>query len=363
MKTILILLLLVNCLYAYANFLSFMDYMILYNKTYKSSELINRYNIYIENTNTIQYLNSVSKYSVYKSNKFSDLSYDEFKRLSGALEPEPKYVTKSTITNIDYTNISDSIDWRERGYVTRIKNQGTCGVCYIFSAISNFETQFAIKYSKLYTFSEQEVLDCYSGATCDGGYISDVFNFLSIDGSCYLTDYSNTYGGLPYYGYKRDCKDKKCVKIAKTEGYDNGNGELFILSLLQKGSASVYINSDLLRSYSSGIISEPCNTSVDHAVVIVGYGTYNYTGKNIKYWIARNSWGDDWGENGYFRIIRGENECGIEKYALQSKVVKLSDLTPSKSIFMILTITLACLSFVLILVLLILCIKKYRSNN
>jgi C1A family cysteine protease len=81
--------------------------------------------------------------------------------------------------------------------------------------------------------------------------------------------------------------------------------------LMANGPVHAALNADQLQSYTSGIFdSSDCSTQINHSITIVGWGIEN----GVKYWIIKNSWGTDWGENGYFRIRRGVNMCGIKYF-------------------------------------------------
>lgn len=212
-----------------------------------------------------------------------------------------------------------------------MRNQGSCGSCYAFAFITLLEAQQAFYFRTISSLSEQQLVDCSTSDNgCSGGYFTNTFSYFS----------KNLWrsNGATAYPYKQ--KMNKC--IFKNVG---GGGPTFPPLVYQRvsandpvsmqqalvdygplwvsmfaGDSTTFINNLILRlftSYSSGILQPAgCPTllsTTNHAVVIVGYGVDDKTG--IPFWKVRNSWGSRWGEQGYFRIIRGINMCGIESGA------------------------------------------------
>ena len=177
-------------------------------------------------------------------------------------------------------------------------------------------------------FSEQFIIDCdTSDSGCNGGLMEYTFTWLKkIDCLILEEDY-------PYYGYIRNCNiDRtKCVDM-KITGYKKLGSSFSTWSpvdedeikefLYQNGPLAIALNADLLQTYSSGILdatASKCPTSgINHAVLLVGYGTDSTTG--LDYWLIKNSWGKSWGENGYFRIRRGNGTCGVNCYITTATV-------------------------------------------
>jgi cathepsin F len=208
-----------------------------------------------------------------------------------------------------------SFDWRERGALTPIRQQLWCGACYAFSAASNVESQYFIKYGRLVELSEQQIMNCNSyGAGCSGGNIYLTFKFLS------------RYHGLGlrsstrYIARKEACYMTTPVAKVKDVLTAGTKDEHYIASMLvNRGPLSIAINAHLFKYYRGGIMSYSnavCNPmALNHAVNIVGYGT-SRTG--IKYWIVRNTWGPTFGEKGYLRVAWGT--CGVNQYVMTSVI-------------------------------------------
>ncbi len=209
-------------------------------------------------------------------------------------------------------------DWRSKGVVTRVKHQGRCGGCWAFSAAAVIEGQYARKYKKLRSFSEQQMIDCsYYDNGCNGGLMHTAFNYVRRAGGLMKR---STY---PYLGYRGVCKFRSDKVVARVRGYTSAGttNENTIKAFLYKtGPLAITINARNLQYYKRGVYNVPyrkCPYAPDHGVVLVGYGT---TSKGMPYWIIKNSWGPKWGENGYFRIRRGKGLCGVNRYVYSAKL-------------------------------------------
>lgn len=204
--------------------------------------------------------------------------------------------------------IPSSLDWRARGAVTGVKNQGSCGSCWAFTTIANLEGLYALRTGRKIQFSEQQLMDCdYTNNGCNGGAIINAMNYIrSAGGVVPMYNY-------PYRGYRGYCRYGG-AKYARIRGYTSpGMNENSILNMLySRGPLAAAMNANTLYSYRGGIVgpSYRCNPyALNHGVTIVGYGSYS----GVHYWIVKNSWGSNWGERGYFRIRRGVGACGINR--------------------------------------------------
>lgn len=203
--------------------------------------------------------------------------------------------------------VPTTLDWREKGIVAPIKNQEECGCCYAFSAISALESRNAQKTGKLVKLSEQNMVDCSGSSGCNGGWPNASFQYI-ID-----NEGVNTEEAYPYKAKRGDCKFNPSAVGATVKEYvkiETGN-ESDLLDAVADGPVSVALRGvdSVLGFYAKGIFDRPCTKYdiIDHAMTVVGYGSEN--GKD--YWIVRNSWGPEKGEDGYVRFARGKNLCGI----------------------------------------------------
>lgn len=167
---------------------------------------------------------------------------------------------------------------------------------------------------KLISLSEQELVDCDTNGVdqgCEGGLMDDAFKYIIKNHG--LTTEDN----YPYFGTNSTCDTKEAANhAASIKGYEDVpvNSEEALLKAVANQPVSVAIDAGSLtfQFYSSGVFTGPCNTNLDHGVTIVGYGVSD---DGIKYWLVKNSWGEQWGEQGYVRMQRDvaakEGICGI----------------------------------------------------
>jgi len=212
----------------------------------------------------------------------------------------------------DVSTLSSSVDWRQSGAVTAVKDQGQCGSCWSFSATGAMEGANKIKTGKLVSLSEQHFVDCDNNGDhgCNGGLMDNAFAWAKSNGGvCSESDYS-------YNAKKGDCQDKTCgTHYAQPSSYTDvqKNSESALMSALEKQPVSVAIEADqsTFQLYKSGVLTAACGTNLDHGVLAVGYGTDN----GVNYWTVKNSWGPNWGEGGYIRLSRDvsqrQGQCGI----------------------------------------------------
>ena len=227
-----------------------------------------------------------------------------------------KTTTTTTIASATYPGIQ--LNWASLGYVTPVKNQGQCGSCWAFSATGALEGQMFKFYNgtvPVTSLSEQNLVDCTYPIGCNGGWMATAWAQITNEGGI---EGSVTY---PYTAGNYTCRFNVNNSIADDSGtaYLPGGDEVALLSALQTvGPISVGIDAShtSFSAYRGGIYSEPlCATNqvINHAVLIVGYGSYN----GVDYWLVKNSWGTTWGIKGYMMIARNAgNMCGIASYAM-----------------------------------------------
>lgn len=290
---------------------SFIAWMRNTNNFYIGSEYQFRLGIYLSHKQYVQNHNSnPNKMFTIAMNKFSALTPSEYKSLLG-FRASLSSNFKLYKSRQKAAPNSEELDWRTKGAVNAIKDQGSCGSCWAFSAIQNCESSEFLKYEKLYRFSEQSLVDCVTAdAGCDGGLPSDAFTYIieECDGKVMLED------DYPYLAVADTCKfdlRKAIGHFTKYIEIKKGSESDLAEKCQLYGPLSIGIDASPLsfQLYNGGIYNEQKCSSVflDHGVGLVGYGADD----TIKYWIVRNSWGTGWGENGYIRIIRGSNKCGV----------------------------------------------------
>tara|TARA_X000000950_G_C13846678_1_gene632671 strand:- start:591 stop:1622 length:1032 start_codon:yes stop_codon:yes gene_type:complete len=296
-------------------FHKFVNFKNKYNKDYKTyDEIFNSYYNFVDNYNFIKNYNSTTH--TLEMNEYSDMSSDQFvnlKRLSKIFKLQSLKATRCNEFTSTTNSLPESIDWREKA-VTSVKDQGQCGSCWSFSSAGAMEGAHAVATGELLDISEQQLMDCswkYGDFGCSGGLMDNAFEYAIDNGMCLEKD-------VPYLGENKKCNEMPTCNIVAyfSSCFDvTPNDQVHLKEAVSFQPVSVAIEADtrVFQFYSSGIIdSSDCGTQLDHGVLIVGYGEDN----GNKYWIVKNSWGSDWGEDGYVRIARSENSndpgiCGI----------------------------------------------------
>ncbi|KAG8563523.1 hypothetical protein GDO81_016114 [Engystomops pustulosus] len=288
----------------------FKDFVNTYNKKYKDDEeALMRLQIFSQNLLKAKEIQEKDQGTAeYGVTKFSDLTEEEFRTLylNPLLSSQPTRPMKMAVMPTDPSPAQ--WDWREHGAVTEVKNQGMCGSCWAFSVTGNIEGQWFLKKGSLVSLSEQELVDCDGvDKACGGGLPSNAYEAIEkLGGLESEQDYS-------YLGHKERCS----FSTTKVSAYINSSVEIpkdetqIAAWLAEKGPISIALNAFAMQFYRKGI-SHPfrifCNPwMIDHAVLLVGYGDRN--GK--PFWAIKNSWGKDWGEEGYYYLYRGTGACGM----------------------------------------------------
>ncbi|KAI4333860.1 hypothetical protein L6164_018617 [Bauhinia variegata] len=293
------------------------QWMARYGIVYRDSqEKEKRFNIFKANVENIEAFNNAGD-KPYKLavNKFADLTNEEFVATRNRFKGHMcSTITKTSTFKYENVNaVPSTVDWRKQGAVTPIKDQGQCGCCWAFSAVAATEGITKLTTGKLISLSEQELVDCDKKSVdqgCEGGLMDDAFKFIIQNKGI------NTEANYPYQGVDGTCNANKEANIAATiKGYEDvpANDEQALQKAVANQPISVAIDasgSDF-QFYSSGVFTGSCGTELDHGVTAVGYGESNGT----KYWLVKNSWGTQWGEQGYIRMQKDvdakQGLCGI----------------------------------------------------
>jgi cathepsin L len=257
---------------------------------------------------------STFKENVNKFTALTDVEMNKFKGYNRAQARAMKTLW-STATPVNSTGYPASLDWRTKGAVTKIKNQESCGSCWAFASTETIESHVQIATGKLLDLSPQQITACtpnpdQCGGTggCSGATAELAFDYISKNGGlATAADYPYTAGG----GNTGSCL-KKPLAATVTGFTKNKENDLDgLMAAVQLGPVSISVDASW-GAYSEGIF-DGCskNAIIDHAVQLVGYGEDN----GNKYWIVRNSWGEDWGEGGYIRLKRFDSSdahCGTD---------------------------------------------------
>ncbi|TVU28238.1 hypothetical protein EJB05_19747, partial [Eragrostis curvula] len=305
----------------------FTSWSVKHSKIYTSpKEKVKRYDIFKQNLMHIAETNRKNGSYWLGLNQFADMDHEEFKANHLGLKPglSKMAARPHTPTMFRYENAVNlpwAVDWRYKGAVTPVKNQGKCGSCWAFSTVAAVEGINKIVTGKLVSLSEQELMDC--DTTFDhgcGGGIMD-FAFAYIMGNQGI----HTEEDYPYLMEEGYCKEKQPhSRVITIDGYEDvpENSEMSLLKALahQPISVGVAAGSKDFQFYKGGVFDGACGVELDHALTAVGYGS-SY-GQN--YITMKNSWGKSWGDQGYMRIKMGtgkpEGVCDI--YTMASYPVK-----------------------------------------
>jgi cathepsin L len=234
-----------------------------------------------------------------------------------------------------------SVDWRTKGVVTPVKNQGGCGSCWAFASTAVLESHIALQTGVLYELSEQELVSCSENPNhcggdggCTGATAEIAFDFVVQNGI--VEEWA--FGYQEAHGADIECTlldDKKedgasssaFIKgsVASIEGYftlPSNNYTVVMNTIAKLGPVTVSVACLPWHLYEGGVFYAPMNdphsADVNHLVVLNGYGTDEETGED--YWLIRNSWGPRWGEGGYIRLRRTDpstlddpsTDCGMD---------------------------------------------------
>jgi C1A family cysteine protease len=284
----------------------FERFQVKFNKTYSSDEeTYYRMGVFASNLEKISSLNQEPGGATFGITMFTDLTVEEFRK------SKMGYVKReSDVFDLDRIDLPEatagSVDWRGKGVLTPVKAQGNCGSCWAFSATEAVESFAKLAGNPLQELSPQQTVSCDKrDGACQGGDTSTAYQYMIGAGGL------ESVRSYPYTSGKTDrrgrCDFQKSDVVQQVRGYQKvSRGESNLASALQnKGPVSICLAAENWQNYHGGVMtkSQCGGGQTDHCVQAVGYTS--------DYWIVRNQWSTDWGEDGFIRIARGSDACRV----------------------------------------------------
>jgi len=268
-----------------------------FQKKYASKDQDYRMSVFFMNYKKIQkHMGNTKRTFDMDFNQFMDLTTAEFKKFYTGF-------TKKTVRkDVPVSgSVAATVDWRTKGAVTPVKDQGQCGSCWAFSTTGGLEGFHFLKTGTLTSYSEQQLVDCsgdFGNQGCNGGLMDQAFQYVEKNGI-------TTEDKYQYVAYDESCKTTSGeYKITQYQDVPQGDANALVTAVNQQ-PISVAVDAENWQFYSGGVFSD-CSDNLDHGVLLVGY-----TADAL---LVKNSWGASWGENGYIRLAKG-NTCGIANAA------------------------------------------------
>lgn len=314
-----------------------------YNKNYTRDEEQRRFDIFVANKRHVERHNTkASSLSFTQAlNSLSDLTTEEinrsrngfrldlfpFKDISEDSENNNNTNKPATSTLNPLAFLSSlsratpaSLDWRQHGRVSPVRDQGSCGSCWAFATTGALESQIVARNKSLIHLSEQNLIDCsraYGNHGCDGGLPTHALRYIHWNG----IESARTY---PYAAKDNECKFKQSRSMLRTRNpivlpHNDENYLRRALAAVGPLPVAIDASAKTFHLYKSGVYDDlnACSNPINHALLLIGYGRQ----QNLDYWLLKNSWSREWGDDGYMKILRNKNACGIASFAVLPLVI------------------------------------------
>ena len=285
-------------------------------------EVAKRFKVFSDNLDYIREVNAQKKSFYLGLTGLTDLTVEEYKQkyLNPSLKTQLRQSRKN-LSAFSHANVTagSSVDWRQKGAVTPVKNQQQCGSCWAFSSTGSMEGINFIETGKLISLSEQQLVDCDKvDMGCNGGIMDNAFKYVMSNGGI------DTEDDYAYTAQTGTCNtEKQSHHVVTISGYEdvpvNSKDDLQKAITAQPVSIAIEADHASFQNYAGGVFSADCGNQLDHGVLAVGYDT---TGDE-PFWIVKNSWGSSWGMEGYIKLSMtagGETgQCGILEHPVYPK--------------------------------------------
>lgn len=307
---------------------TFEQYVKDFHRTYTGAELALRRTLFEGRLQDIMAHNTNPSFTWKQGvNHLSDRTEAELKSLRGynkgvgysMRQMRPAAMSGEHQPTVHPSQLPTDVDWRKSNIVSPVKNQGECGSCWTFASAEAVESHAAKKTGELAVLSEQQILDCtpnpkHCGGTggCQGGTAELAFGRINEIGGL---SSEWTYSYKSFHGQNFQCQFNTTmtppqVKVASYKRIPTNQYAPLMEAVATQGPIAISVDASAWSHYETGVFNgcNQTNPDIDHAVLLVGYGTDTQLGD---YWLVRNSWSPTWGEEGYIRVYRSSvQRCG-----------------------------------------------------
>lgn len=288
---------------------AFKEWKAAHGKSYSSmEEEMFRMKVFLETKAFVEMENRIQTRVQHALNQFSDLTKEEF--VATYLGFVSTSSDDSEVASFEKGDLPAQVNWTKAGDVSGIQNQGQCGSCWSFSAAQAVESAYAVfkgVNDPVPVLSEEQLVQCASALNgylnfgCSGGQMTEAFRYIRSNPLNTNANYPYTSGNTKVAG--------PCDKALANLGTYGITGYKVVPAGIENLQAaivqqpiSVAVDATNWSTYKSGVFSN-CGTALNHGVLAVGY-------QEAQYWIVKNSWGTDWGQDGYI-WVDWTNNCGI----------------------------------------------------